>query len=78
MESNSITRRKFMRNTAAVGLGVLAHSGFSGRAFGANDRMVMGIIGAGGMGRSHLLNFQNQGVDWAAVSDVSAPAGSGV
>ena len=70
MESNSITRRKFMRNTAAVGLGVLAHSGFSGRAFGANDRMVMGIIGAGGMGRSHLLNFQNQGVDWAAVSDV--------
>jgi predicted dehydrogenase len=70
MESDGITRRKFMRNTAAVGLGVLAHPSFSGKAFGANDRIVMGIIGTGGMGRSHMANFQDQGAEWAAACDV--------
>jgi predicted dehydrogenase len=66
---DGITRRKFLGGTAAVGLGVLAHPAFGGRVFGANDRVVMGIIGAGGMGRGHMDNFKDQGVDWAAVSD---------
>ena len=70
MEANSINRRKFLGRTAAVGLGVLAHPTFSGKVFGANDRIVMGIIGAGGMGRGHMENFKDQGVDWAAVCDV--------
>jgi predicted dehydrogenase len=67
---DGITRRKFLGNTAAVGLGVLAHPSFSGKVFGANDRVVMGIIGAGGMGRGHMENFKDQGVEWAAVCDV--------
>jgi len=70
MDSDGITRRKFLGATTAVGLGVLAHPSFSGRVFGANDRIVMGIIGAGGMGRGHMENFKDQGVDWAAACDV--------
>ena len=70
MENNEITRRKFIGRTAAVGLGVLAHSSFSGKVFGANDRIVMGIIGAGGRGRGLMEGFTEQGVDWAAVCDV--------
>ena len=69
MPMDRITRRKFLGGTAAVGLGVLAHPAFGGRVFGANDRVVMGIIGAGGMGRGHMDNFKDQGVEWAAVSD---------
>jgi hypothetical protein len=30
---------------------VLAHPTFTAKVFGANDRLVMGIIGAGGVGR---------------------------
>jgi predicted dehydrogenase len=70
MENDGITRRKFMRNTAAVGLGVLGKPSFSGKVFGANDRVVMGVIGTGGMGRSHMVNFQDQGAEWAAACDV--------
>jgi len=70
MPSNGITRRNFLGSSAAVGLGVLAHPSFSAKVFGANDRIVMGIIGAGGMGRNHMEVFKEQGVEWAAVCDV--------
>lgn len=70
MQNEAVTRRRFLGNTAAVGLGVLAHSSFSARVFGANDRVVMGIIGAGGMGRGHMENFKDQGTEWGAVCDV--------
>ena len=69
MESNGMNRRKFLGRSAAVGLGALSHPSFSGKVFGANDRIVMGIIGAGGMGRGHMENFKDQGVEWGAVSD---------
>jgi len=69
MENHALTRRKFLGRSAAVGLGVLAHPSFNGRVFGANDRIVMGIIGAGGMGRGHMENFKDQDADWAAVCD---------
>ena len=69
MESDGVTRRTFMGRTAAVGLGVLAHPAFSAKVFGANDRVVMGIIGAGGMGRGHMENFKNLGAEWAGVCD---------
>ena len=70
MSDNGVSRRKFLGRSAAVGLGVLAHPSFNGRVFGANDRLVMGIIGAGGMGRGHMENFKDQGVEWGAVCDV--------
>jgi hypothetical protein len=70
MNGDGITRRKFMGRTAAVGLGVLAHPTFSAKVLGANERIVMGIIGAGGMGRGHMENFKNLGAEWGAVCDV--------
>jgi predicted dehydrogenase len=70
MCSDGITRRRFMGRTAAVGLGVLAHPTFSAKVFGANERIVLGIIGAGGMGRGHMENFKNLGAEWGAVCDV--------
>ncbi len=69
MESNGMTRRKFM-GRSAVGLGVLSHPALSAKVFGANDRIVMGIIGSGGMGRGHMDNFKTQGAEWGAVCDV--------
>lgn len=70
METNEITRRRFLGSGAAVGLGVLAHPSFNGGVFGANDRIAMGIIGAGGRGRGLMAGFAEAGVDWAAVCDV--------
>jgi predicted dehydrogenase len=68
-----INRRKFLNRTAAVGLGVLAHPTFNGNVFGANERIVMGIIGPGGMGRHHMSVFSDLGVQWGAVCDVYEP-----
>ncbi len=70
MDNSILGRRKFLGRTAAVGLGVLAHPSFNGRVFGANDRIVMGIIGAGGRGRGMMNSFAERGVDWAGVCDV--------
>jgi predicted dehydrogenase len=69
MANHALTRRKFLGRSAAVGLGVLSHPSFTSQVFGSNDRIVMGIIGAGGMGRGHMENFKDQGVEWGAVSD---------
>ncbi len=70
MENSALDRRRFLGRTAAVGLGVLAHPSFGARVFGANDRVVMGIIGSGGRGRGVMQGFVDQGADFAAVSDV--------
>ena len=41
------------------------------RAQGANEKVVMGIIGAGGMGRSNMSGLLKvPGVEFAAVCDV--------
>lgn len=69
MEISALDRRRFLNRTA-VGLGVLSHPAFSARVFGANDRVVMGIIGSGGRGRGVMQGFVDQGADFAAVSDV--------
>ncbi len=69
MNGNGVTRRTFMGRTTAIGLGALAHPAFSAKVFGANDRVVVGIIGAGGMGRGHMENFKGLGAEWAGVCD---------
>ncbi|MCH8204314.1 MAG: Gfo/Idh/MocA family oxidoreductase [Candidatus Hydrogenedentes bacterium] len=69
----TLTRRSFLAGTAAVAgplilpSGVLAQQGRPG----ANDRLIVGHIGAGGQGRSHLkfLTGRND-VEVAAVCDV--------
>ncbi|MEP6672429.1 MAG: Gfo/Idh/MocA family oxidoreductase [Chthoniobacter sp.] len=66
-----LSRRSFLTRTsaAAVGLGLSAR--VMSRAQGANERVVMGVIGAGGMGRSNLSGLLKvPGVEFAAVCDV--------
>lgn len=65
------TRRSFLArtSTAALGLGLSART--LSRAQGANERVVMGVIGAGGMGRSNMKGLLKvPGVEFALVCDV--------
>src|SRR5580704_16795058 len=66
-----VTRRDFLTrtSTAALGLGLSART--MSRAQGANERVVMGVIGTGGMGRSNMSGLLKvPGVEFAAVCDV--------
>jgi len=65
------TRRSFLArtSTAALGLGLSART--ISRAQGANERIVMGVIGTGGMGRANMSGLLKvPGVEFAAVCDV--------
>src|SRR5437762_3422469 len=52
-----ITRRDFVGRTAAAGLALGATALSAGRVFGANDRINVGIIGFGLIGRIHTRGF---------------------
>jgi len=62
-KSNELSRRSFIRNTAIAGVAGAAAPHFvsatalgrSGKT-GANDKIRLGLIGAGGMGRGNLRN----------------------
>src|SRR5438045_9515324 len=67
----TLPRRAFLARTssAALGLGLSART--MARAQGANERVVMGVIGSGGMGRSNMGGLLKvPGVEFAAVCDV--------
>jgi len=82
MSGRKVGRRQLLGTTAAgMGASLLSGCAVSGlksriqaapgrRVLGANDKVVMGIIGSGGMGRHHMNVFKEQGVEWAAVCDV--------
>jgi predicted dehydrogenase len=73
MQQEDLSRRDFIHGTARAGLAAAAAPLVSNRILGANDRIVMAIIGAGGMGRGHMRYFQKEGCEWAAVCDVYEP-----
>ena len=53
----SITRRDFVRDTTitAVGTGLaLSADPFASRVFGANEKIVVALIGCGGQGRANM------------------------
>lgn len=65
-------RRTFLQTTvfAAAGLATLSHRAFA-QSKGANNKVVLGLIGAGGMGRSNLQEFLKlKGVEIGAICDV--------
>ena len=65
------TRRAFSRTTIAAVAGTALSAS---RVWGANDRVRMGLIGAGGRGREDWGNFLKQSdVDPVAVCDVYDP-----
>jgi predicted dehydrogenase len=71
-----MARRAFLGRSAAAGLGALAAPAvFSNAAavLGANDKLIMGIIGAGGRGRNVMRKHQQLGVEFAGVCDIYRP-----
>lgn len=65
--TNKISRRKFIGGAATVAVPTIIPSGvlaIPGKRLGANDRIVVGNIGVGGMGSSHIRP------DSAALCDV--------
>ncbi len=68
MAKTEMNRREFVGTAAAAAAPIV-----SNRVLGANDRVVVGIIGSGGMGRGHMKRFLNAGAEWAAVCDVYEP-----
>jgi predicted dehydrogenase len=69
MAKEETTRRNFLRKCAAAAIGVPMY--VNSRAFGANDRIVMGCIGMGGQGRGDMNGFMGfRDVRVVAVCDV--------
>ncbi len=70
MSETPLPRRSFLRGaTTATALTALSYS----RVYGANERIQLGLVGAGERGRYDMSNFVKTGnVDVAAVCDVYA------
>ncbi len=71
--NTSQTRREFIGKTtlAAAGIGVGLTARSYAQSKGANDKIVMGVIGCGGMSRHNVAKLlQVPGVEFAAVCDV--------
>ena len=72
----SQSRRNFLKSSAGLaaaagGTAVPATAASSSRVLGANDRIRVGLIGCGGMGRSDLRDFLKTGeVECVALCDV--------
>lgn len=69
---NDNTRRTFLKETG-LGFAAVAASGVSTRAAQANERVVVGVIGPGGMGTHHLRSLvRRKDVEVAWVCDVDS------
>src|SRR5437879_8120641 len=75
MADLEITRRNFNKTLAGAAVGMLASAGPLARTvLGANDRIGIGLIGAGGMGQFDLKDFLRSGqVDAIAIADPFQP-----
>jgi len=72
-ELRRIGRRKFLGKSAGLGLGALvAPAVFSSarQVLGANDKILMGIIGSGGRGRNVMKTHQGLGAEFIGVCDI--------
>lgn len=66
----TIERREFIKQAAVAGA-ALSLASSAGRVLGANDRVRLGIIGAGGRGQELMKEFLRQpNVEFVAVADV--------
>jgi predicted dehydrogenase len=73
--SDDINRRNFLKRAALTTAGAsIAVSGLSGRSvLGANDKVVIGLIGCGRQGIDNMQHFMRHGAEVAAVCDVYQP-----
>jgi len=65
-----INRRNALKTSAAFTAPLL----LSQNVIGANDRIIMGLIGSGGRGRSVMRMHQHHDIHFVAISDVAAPS----
>jgi predicted dehydrogenase len=71
MGRNSISRRSFLADGAALVGGATLSAASYARVPGANERVGVGFIGYGLIGKRHVIDFQAQpDVDMVAVSEV--------
>jgi predicted dehydrogenase len=69
MSKNTVTRRKFLSSGVASGAATLSAAAYA-RVLGANERIGVGFIGYGLIGKRHVLDFQQQpDVRLAAVAE---------
>jgi predicted dehydrogenase len=54
------SRRAFLQQSAAIGIGVGLSAGLSGRVFGANDKIHVACIGVRGRGNSVMHSFADE------------------
>jgi len=79
-DGKRLSRRKFLKGTAAagaaVGLGLYGGGSVmaSSRVLGANDRILIGVIGCGGMGTGHLRDLVNRSKDFKSKNRVGVVA----
>jgi len=75
MADFEITRRDFNKGLAGAAVSMVASAGPLARSvLGANDRIGVGLIGAGGMGQFDLKDFLRSGqVDAIAIADPFQP-----
>lgn len=73
--NEELNRRNFIKRAAMTTASVsLAMSGLSTRSvLGANEKVVIGLIGSGRQGRDNMENFISHGCEVAAVCDVYQP-----
>jgi predicted dehydrogenase len=68
--NRSITRRAFVQASSAAGLGLAVSAWSPARAWGANGRLNMGVIGVGGRGAGDLAEVAGENI--VALCDVDA------
>jgi predicted dehydrogenase len=73
--SSPIDRRVFMKRAAGAGtaLSISMAGPLTRKALGANERVRVGLIGAGRQGLSNMKKFKEHGAEIVAVCDVYAP-----
>ena len=56
---NQLNRRSFIKNSAGVAVALSLPTIIPARAFGANDRVSVAVLGVNGRGQNHISGFSN-------------------
>ncbi len=59
LNENQLNRRSFIKNSAGVAVALSLPTIIPARAFGANDRVSLAVLGVHGRGQNHISGFSN-------------------
>lgn len=59
LNENQLNRRRFIKNSAGVAMALSLPTIIPARAFGANDRVSLAVLGVNGRGQNHISGFSN-------------------